>query len=178
MAKDALPDLLKLRIKLGAHEFEAEGAPELVAAHLQTWKALIATAPASAPRSGLPPPVPPASDTANLFAVDPQRNLVILQVYPVGTMPHTQAALLLLYAFQQAFGATDRGVEVTRLKAALTASGYSDARVDRTLAQHVSAGLVTKRGRRKGSSYQLTPNGCQRAETLVNALRNSHAGPK
>jgi hypothetical protein len=110
-----------------------------------------------------------------LFAVDPKRSMVTLRRYPGGTAPHADAALLLLYGFHQSLGEDGRAVGVTRLKAALSASGHSGARMDRTLERYRAARLVKKVGRRKGSTYELTPSGSQRAAALVQALGGSVA---
>jgi len=114
--------------------------------------------------------------TLDIFAIDTQRKLVRLRHYPDGKHPHADAALLLLYGFHCSFDGDGRAVPVTRLRAALTASGHTDARVDRTLEPYRAAGLVKKRGQRKGSTYQLTPGGRQRAAALANALAQSLSG--
>jgi len=62
---------------------------------------------------------------------------------------------VLLYGFHECLAPRGRTVRVTRLKAALAASGYPDGRVDRTLARHIASGLIGKRGRRIGTTYQL-----------------------
>lgn len=161
-------------MKLGAHEFEAEGAPELVAAHFRTWQDLIAAVPPARP-DGAPSALqssgtPRTSSPLDLFAVDLKRSMVTLRRHPGGAAPHADAALLLLYGFHQSLGEEGRAVAVTRLKAALNASGHPGVRINRTLERYRAARLIKKRGRRKGSTYELTPSGSQRAATLVKAL--------
>src|SRR5262249_20882920 len=131
-------------------------------AHFRTWQQLIGVAvtPANDPT---PPPTPSLRD---LFTLDARRQLVSLRELPGGALPYADAAVLLLHGFQQ-FVSSGRPVPVTRLKAALAASGYPDARIDRSLWRHVGAGLIVKRGRRIGSVYQLTATGSQRADALV-----------
>ena len=103
----------------------------------------------------------------HLCAVDRQRNLITLRVSPAGD---ADAALLLLYGFRQCGADDGQELLATRLQAALAASGYRRGRLDRTLARHRAARLVRQAGHRKGSTYELTPAGYQRAETLAQAL--------
>jgi hypothetical protein len=177
MPKDAGTELARLRVKIGAHEFEAEGPRQVVAAYFEAWKQLVAVhapsagpAAPSLPRADAVGGAPAAGDLAgrDLFAVDRQRNLITLRVSPAGD---ADAALLLLYGFRLC--GVDDGQELlaTRLQAALAASGHRRARLDRTLARHRAARLVKRTGRRKGSTYELTQAGYQRAETLARALQ-------
>ena len=172
MKKDPSSDLAKLRVKIGLHEFEAEGPHGVVAAHFKTWQQLIAPPPAAPPPatapSASPAPMPAALD---IFAADPARRLVTLRVYPTGKNQHADAAFLILYGYHECLPTDGQAVDVTRLKAALAASGYRNARIDRTLASHVSAGSVAKVGHRRGSTYQLTTAGYQRAAAMARALQ-------
>ena len=167
MKKDTSSDIARLRVKLGLHEFEAEGPQDVVAAHFKTWQQLMAPPPAAAP-SAAPAPAPVALD---IFAVDAPRKLLTLRVYPTGKNQHADAAFLILYGYHECFPRDGQAVDVARLKTALAASGYRNARVDRTLAPHVSAGSVVKVGQRRGSTYQLTTAGYQRAAAMARTLQ-------
>lgn len=176
MPKVAGTEVAKLRVKIGPHEFEAEGPHHVVATHFETWKQLIAARPLS--EGATAPPraaagTPAAGDLAgrDIFAADSARQLITLQVSPGGKTPYADAALLILYGYRQSFDQDGRGMLATRLKAAMAASGHGRARVDRTLARHLAARLVRRTGRRKGSTYELTPTGYQRAEGMARALR-------
>lgn len=171
---------LRLRVKLGTHEFEAVGSPEVVASHFRTWQGLVARLPRQADVARAADTAPAsrtghATEAPELFVVDPQRELVTLRHYPGGKDQHADAALLLLYGFHRFLDGDGRAVAVTRLKAALAASGYTDGRINRTLERYRAAGLVAKRGQRKGSRYQLTVNGNRRAAALVDALEAAAA---
>jgi hypothetical protein len=168
------PERIKLRMKLGEHEFDAEGAPELVAGHLRTWQSLVAArspAAAGSPAAGGPAAASTANGSSDVFAVDEQRKLVTLRVHPRSKTPRADAALLLLYALQRTWYARGGAVPATRVQAALSASGYARSRINRTLETYRRAGLVRQRGRRKASTYQLTATGIQRADALA-ATRN------
>ena len=179
MPRAAGAEVAKLRVKIGPHEFEAEGPRDVVAQHFEAWKQLVAARPFGEGTAG--PLVSRVDATAgksaaggmegfNLFAADAQRNLVTLRASVGGKAPHADAALLILYGYHRCFGADGQEVLATRLKQALAASGYRRKRLDRTLARHVAARLVKHTGRRKGSTYELTPTGHQRAEGLAQAL--------
>jgi hypothetical protein len=161
-------DRVRLHVKLGADEFEAEGPDEIVTGHFRVWQQL---------RAGAALPVGGANGArarSELFAVNAERHVVTLQQVD-GSLPHAEAALLLLYGFHRRLGSDGHAVLVTRLKAALAASGYPVARVDRMLAPHVDAGLVRKRGRRIGSTYELTDAGFQRADAWMEKLGASRS---
>jgi hypothetical protein len=179
-------DVTKLRMKIGPHEFEAEGPRESVAAHFEAWKQLIAGRPVTeitvepaAPRQQTAPPAGTAagqqtggaSTPRDIFAVDTARKRITLRVSPAGKAQDADAALLILYGYHLCFGDDGQAVLVTRLKEALAASGHPRSRIDRTLARHVTARLLRKTGHRKGSTYQLTKTGYQRAEEMARALR-------
>ncbi|HVO25502.1 MAG TPA: hypothetical protein VMW56_17925 [Candidatus Margulisiibacteriota bacterium] len=162
----------KLRLKVGPHEFEAEGPREVVAAHFAAWKQLIAAGPHDQPAAESPTSSPPAAgDVRDLFVTDKWRHLITLRVSPTGEAPLADAALLILYGYPQCLGLDGHEMPVTRLKEALAASGHRRLRIDRTLAAYVADRLLTKTGHRKGTAYALTPAGLERAEKLARALR-------
>jgi hypothetical protein len=176
-------DVVKLRVKIGVHEFEAEGPRDLVTAQFEAWKQLAGLAPASPDAAGIArqEATIAARDVRtadgreaalrNLFAVDAKQQLVTLRVRPTGQRRNADAALLLLYGYRSSFAA-DEGVDVpaARLKAALLASGHRPKRLDRAIAPHVAAGLVRKGGRHKHETYALTTPGCQHAAALARKL--------
>ena len=176
MPPDAPGERIRLRVKLGTDEFEAVGPAELVAQHFRTWRTLVAMPRGAGAAAGaLPSPSVASAVPADLFAVDPQRKLVTLRHSPRGTSAHADAALLLLYGFHRSLDGDGSAIPVTRLRAALTASGHTDSRIDRTLERYRIAGLVKKRGQRKGSSYQLTASGRAHAAGLVHELATTLA---
>jgi len=143
MAKTAEAEVTKLRVKIGPHEFEAEGPRDVVAKHFEAWKQLVATRPLGEGTAGLLLPrgdagTPAAGDMARLdiFAANTRRNLVTLRASLAGKASHADAALLILYGLRRYFGADGQEVLATRLKEALAASGYRCDRVDRALARH------------------------------------------
>lgn len=185
-------DPMKLRLKIGGHEFEAEGPSDLVGAHLETWKSLAGFGPppdpapaagktpsaepreAEPPKAAAPQPDTAARDAAirQLFAVDAEHNLISLRVSPNSLRRNSDVGLLLLYGFGTLLGEGVDGAEVApaRLDAAFTASGRRLKRVDRAIARHLATGLIRRGGPHKHPTYTLTVTGQQRAVALARQL--------
>jgi len=172
-------DNQKLRLKVGPHEFDAEGPPETVSAQFEAWKQLITAFPAG--RELTPPKPSKLSNmveevqtkdgrraTWDIFDVEDERKLVTLSVHPTGEKRDADAVLLWLFGFRQAFQLNE--VPVTRLIQALEISGLRPARIDRALGPHLREGLVLKGGHGKGGKYRLTNTGLARAEELARVL--------
>jgi hypothetical protein len=182
-------DIAKLRIKIGVHEFEAEGPSDQVSRQFEVWKALITSAfPAEqlSPKaiqntalmpgtaalgiSGGDPAVSSvdASALAPIFTQDEKRDLVILRVLPTGEDRHRAAVLLTLLGYLRLKRMDEVGV--TKLKASLQSSGSAPDRVDRAATPSVVDGLLMKSGSGKGGKYRLTNKGIVKTEELVNGL--------
>lgn len=176
----------KLKVRVGLNEFEAEGPADHVAAQYETWRQLIAAAPAAVIT---PPPVQPPVIPANvvtevktregfsapwdIFGVDDKRNLMTLKVHPpAGENRDADAILLVLYGYRKAGndGAGLSEVPVTWLKESLDVSGLRVVRIDRAIAGYLRAGYVLKSGRAKGGVYRLTNTGYAKAEELAQRL--------
>jgi hypothetical protein len=185
-------DTTKLRVKVGQHEFEAEGPVEQVTAQYTVWRELIAAQPKeSAPPVRVPlsssaaKPVIPADRVTevrtrngytgplDIFELDSGRDLMKLLVHPpAGDTRDADAILLVLYGYRKvgADGAGVARVPVTKLKQSLDISGLGIARVDRSAKSYVDSRYILKSGRSKGGVYELTVTGTTRAEELANRL--------
>jgi len=175
-------DAYKLRVKIGAAEFEAEGAEDTVKAQFEEFKSLLA-APTGPQAQTLVTPAP-AGNGANqrgatvtaeqtedvpqgferLFAVDDSygRKAVTLRLLPQGEDREWVALLLLLWGFKRKFG--EERIRVTVLKDVLERSGLTIDRVDRVADKPQRNGLLLKGGKAKGGTYALTNTGQARAE--------------
>lgn len=174
----------RLRMKIGPHEFEAEGTVEEVNRQFNLWKELIA-GPQTAPNVAQPVPAVaapttttdtlPASgqpDTApffpEIFSADARKGIVSLRIHPPGDSRDADAGLLLVYAFRRLLNVEQ--VLAGRLKDALELSGIRVDRIDRTIGAYHQAGLLMKSGFGKGGKYSLSLTGMQRAEHLAHEL--------
>lgn len=167
----------RLKIKIGQHEFEAEGPPEAVNAQFEAWKDLISALPSTGQfdQSGGGPAAPPNPESAKppvelpgIFEHDRKKNLISLRVHPRGDHRFADALLLIMYAYKLL---DQDEVMVGRLKEAMALTGLRLERVDRTMEPHLRANLVLKGGTGKGGKYRLTNMGIQRAEVLVRELQ-------
>ncbi len=166
----------KLRVRIGEHEFEAEGPPELVQGQFDAWRELISRlqiggrGPTGEPGADEEPSKDlPIKDTSlsRVFQRG-EGKIITLRVLPTGDRREADAILLLLYGFHQLLQQDD--VLVGRIKNALGQSGLQPDRIDRGIAPYVAAGLVRKGGRGPGGRYRLSNTGVHHAEGLVRDL--------
>src|SRR5690349_8042199 len=119
-------DTLKLRLKVGIHEFDAEGPAEEVNARFESWKEMIDGLPAPSrqprtmgvsdalfgrssfgpleqpPPAGSPIEEPPKVQNpyaVRVFSVDERRDLLTLRVQPAGETRESDSVLLLIYGY-------------------------------------------------------------------------------
>ena len=176
---------VKVRMKIGAHEFEAEGPADVVIAQLDIWIRAAGLAPPMPTEVAATPPPPAETETRaapggtgtsdpalrTLFRVDADRHFITLRARLNGRRRNADAALVLLYGFDTCFGVGDGAdIPAARLRDALAASGHAIRRVDRAVAPYVSAGYVRKAGRHKHETYALTASGARHAGTLIRRL--------
>jgi hypothetical protein len=169
----------KLRVKIGLHEFEAEGPVSDVKAQFKAWKELIGSGSAGVPSTidtnkKLSPYVTEVRTREgyaapwDIFNLDDKRKMVTLRVHPTGENRDADAALLILYGYKQSLQQDE--VPVTRLKESMEVSGLRPERIDRTLGVHIRSGLIMKAGRAKGGKYRLTNTGFTSADAMARSL--------
>ncbi len=161
----------KLKVKVGDHEFEADGPAETVKEQFEAFKDLIASLPKnkiettviSAPIQ--PPVIPPAipaiaTNVDRIFRAEGR--VVSLTVPPTS---ETDAVLLVLYG-QRHYRKNDNptGGEIID---GMEQSGYRTPRIDRILAGLSEEGAVIITGAHRGKRYRLTNQGHTRAEGVV-----------
>jgi hypothetical protein len=163
-----------LRVKVGSHEFEAEGSEESVKAQFEAWKELVAASPASSD------PADPEQqqdqeqtsgdqrELGRVFSIDSRRKLVSLRILPRGERRDADALLLLLYGYERGLGQEE--VLAGRLKQSLAVSGRRIDRIDRAIAPHDRANHVLKGGTGKGGKYSLSNTGREIAVQLMRGL--------
>jgi hypothetical protein len=176
-------DSQKLRIKVGEHEFEAEGSPDKVSEQFEAWKELVASYPKATNGTQKPPGGSSGKLLKNvteirttdgfsapwdIFSVDEKRKLVTLTIQPSGEGRDAMALLLLLFGYRKTF--EQQEVLATRLIESMQVSGLIPGRIDRTLAPFVEAGFVLNSGRGKGSKYRLTNTGFAHADETAREL--------
>lgn len=169
----------KLRVKIGVHEFEAEGPEDIVRQQFDEFKSLVESVRASKPQlGGAAPSETPAARAApglevqteqisRLFHHDEKRNLVTLTALPPGDNRDANAVLLALLGYRLLRG--EDVVPISRLMTSLKKSGCDLVRIDRAASDYIPA-LIMKGGRARGGKYQLTNQGYAEARRLMEEL--------
>jgi hypothetical protein len=174
-------DTYKLHLKIGPHEFSAEGPSEIVKQDFENWKSLIqqdvATQPALASPSGqngkpsdnLNPPT--KIQTEKVYVLDEKRDMISLRILPRSDDRYADALLLILLGYKT-IKAVDE-LMVTQLKPSMRQSGCLVERIDQVAAKYVRQGFLNKGGMGKGGRYSLTNSGVEKATALLNSLTSS-----
>ena len=160
----------KLKIKIGEHEFEAEGPVDAVKAQFDAFKELISTLPdrklenvnSSAQTDISPSPLPKSAplNVDKIFRAD--KRVISLTVHPDS---ETDAVLLILYG--QKHYRNNENPTGSEIMDGMEQSGYRMTRIDRVLASLSSEGAVIITGAHRGKRYRLTNQGVSRVEGVV-----------
>jgi hypothetical protein len=167
----------RLKIKIGDHEFEANGPVEAVKEQFEAFKELV---------SGLPVHKPETTESAKadvslgaqadltastsvtmssklLDRIFREKGRVIsLTAAPVS---ETDAVLLILYG--QGFYRNNENVTGSEILDGMGESGYRKPRIDRILKGLADEGDVIITGAHRGKRYRLTNKGNARAEKIA-----------
>jgi hypothetical protein len=179
----AMTETIKLRQRVGPHEFEAEGPRDYVDAKLARWEELIRGGSVSIdpakPPAGNGLNIPPAqlanpdgggvhSDLAPVFDTSDTR-IITLRACPTGDQTESDAILLLAYGYRRL--QSHESTLSTQLAESLRLSGVPIYRMDRATQPLVDGGfLLNAGGRAKAKRYRLTATGVTRAENVAKNL--------
>lgn len=165
-------DTHKLKVKVGSHEFEAEGTQEAVEKQFDAFKDLVKMTGAGPAKKPDPATRTPDGhnkitdvDLKTIIKVDDDK--ASLTAHPAGQDPEGDAVLLLLLAHKTLL-ATEQ-VSGILLLAAMKESGFQIERVARIVAA-LPAGEVIRTGAKKGVKYRLTNSGVAHARQVANTL--------
>jgi hypothetical protein len=181
-----MDDTYRLKIKIGPHEFEAEGPVQVVQDQFAAFKELVYSPAASVPLViASTPPLPPIPDAANGGApkqeIKPEQqpeidsrldkimrldDRVISLTVPADSAE--QAILLLLYG-QKILRKND-SVTGSEVMDGITATGgLQISRADRVLDKLGESGDVIVIGERRSRRYRLTNTGLAKARQVAGA---------
>jgi hypothetical protein len=149
---------VRLRIKTGEHEFEAEGPLEAIQSHVTTFLRIIG-------REEKPTEKPALSQAINRPALPDLQQFLQIENNIV-SMSTTSGALdqdilVLLLGQQQLRGNT--AVAGTEIMAGLRGSGYTISRDDHILKRFAATGDIVATGKRRRRRYRLTTDGVAKA---------------
>ena len=169
----------KLRILFEGQEFEAEGPAEFIGLTLENFKSLLKghhkrTSPVliSKPEGvhfdrGL------STETKTLFLVDPKGESVTLRLLPKlqeNQVKQVGLLMLLLLLANREF-LNRQEVTVLQLASSLRASGLATlTRLSNSFLFLQDEGLALKKGFGKGTTYQMTNQGIQKAQELSSSI--------
>jgi hypothetical protein len=159
---------VRLRIKTGEHEFEAEGPLEAIQSHVTTFLRIIGheenptEEPALSP-AGNRPSLP---DLKQFLRVED--NIVSVSITS-GALDRD--ILVLLLGQQQLRG--NVAVAGTEIMAGLRGSGYTISRADHILKRFASTGDIVATGKRRRRRYRLTTDGVGKAIKIAWTLAPS-----
>lgn len=164
-------DTAKIRMKIGDHEFEAEGSSEIVQAQFQTFRELLSTIGNSAPAVEIakpadPPPIQPNTAHVQLERImRSQGRIVSLTAMPGST---DDAALLIVLGNRDL--RNNETVTGGEIGDGLAQSGRPVPRVDRIMEKLIAENYILKSGYRRATRYRLSNIGQQKALTIAREL--------
>jgi hypothetical protein len=161
----------KLRIKIGEHEFEAEGPPEIVQAQLAAFKELMASpgVHASVPEAVADPKL--ANRTAGNSPLALEK-IIRIEGRVASLTAHANSledALLLLLLGQKTFRSNE-SVTGAELVDGLRRSGQSTDHMGRTLDKLRAEGNIIVTGAHRGKRYRMTNQGVTKAQEVARSV--------
>jgi len=156
----------RLRIKIGQHEFEAEGDARIVHQQFEVFKELIFSIGTNSQAQQENPPLTPETPDidAALAKIMKVENRVVSLTVRANT---AEGAVLLLLYGQKVLRKNDL-VTGAEIMGGLKATGDMNiSRIDRLLRQLADEGDVIVIGKRRGKRYRLTNSGINNARQLA-----------
>jgi hypothetical protein len=167
-------DGYRLKIKIGDHEFEAEGPADVVQSQFNAFKDLIASIPQ---KSAVQNPIA-NTQTTNDNVTSANESALALdkvtrvedRVISLTARPETiEDALMLILLGQRTFRGND-SVTGSEIIEGMRQSGITVGRVDWRLEKLATEGLIIKIGMGRASRYRLTNQGMSKAQGLAKNL--------
>jgi hypothetical protein len=152
---------LRVRIKVGENEFEANGPHEIVQAEIAGFKKLIGYKEEPAPATNSP-----ESEKADIEKITRINARVVSLKIAARSPVHAVLALLL----GQQLLRNNTKVMGSEIMDGLRQSGYDLSRADYILRDHIASANIAAVGRRRGRRYKLTPRGIEKAQEVARVL--------
>jgi hypothetical protein len=170
----------RLKIKVGQHEFEAEGKPEDVREQFQAFKEMVSATPATP--LAVPQTMPDSSQVRSESAPqrtdtpfgDPEVAKIMRldgRIVSLTVRPKTveEAVLLLMYG-QRLMRQTEYVTGAEIVDGLKTTGGMDQVRSDRLLNKISKDGDLIVTGENRGKRYRMTNAGVAKARQLANEL--------
>jgi len=158
----------RLRVRIGEHEFEADGPVDAVKAQFEAFKELIADLGSRKTTTTTDTPAQSLTSQYASAALNPDRIFRVEGRVISATVPpnsETDAVLLILYG--QKHYRNNENPTGSEIMDGMVQSGYRTTRIDRILSSLFDEGSVIITGAHRGKRYRLTNQGFTRAEGIV-----------
>ena len=170
-------DNYKLKIRIGEHEFEAEGPTTVVQSQFQIFKEMVERAPTTPPirqqpvREGMSETPLALKDAAATDSALSRIMKVENRVVSLTARPKTvdDAALLMLYG-QKTLRDNDAVTGSEMIEGLAATGGMNFGRVDRLMEKAATNGDAIVIGERRAKKYRLTNTGLVKARGLAAEL--------
>lgn len=170
----------RLKIKVGPHEFEAEGSPEDVREQFQAFKEMIAIVPLSSPPN---PQIPLTQDQSREDSTPekadvPSGELSLSKIMKVEgrtvsltVRPKTLVdGILLILLGQKSLRQNDSVTGAEVLDGLKTTGGLAFGRIDRVMENIGKDGDIIVTGENRGKRYRMTNAGVAKARRIASEL--------
>jgi hypothetical protein len=175
-----MDDYYRLKIKIGPHEFEAEGPSDVVREQFQAFKEMVSMTPLSHapitqppqvdPQVTLPPPLPPQDGAINAESlgniIKKDGRIVSLTVKPKAV----EDAIMVILLAQKVCLQTDWVTGAQIMDGLVTTGGYAVGRIDRFMEKLAEAGDAIVTGEHRGKRYRMTNTGLTRSQKIATDL--------
>ncbi len=176
-------NVIKIRVKAGEWEFEAEGEVKTVIQQFEKFQDLANEwfkafpgkerfqehPQTSQVLQSTPKHTVPLPSLDGILETDPHSSILLCRIPLPGKESEAKLVLLLLLGYLEIRGVTE--VSVLALKQAIKQSIHPVLRLDRVLHNYIRDRFVTKIGRGKGGRYRLTPLGVKKAISIAEELK-------
>jgi hypothetical protein len=164
----------KLKIKIGTHEFEAEGPADVVQAQFEAFKDLVSTQKFNNAASSQ---LETTQNAADRVVSALEQSLVLDKITRIderivsltARAETIEDAVLVVLLGQRMLRSND-SVTGSEVIDGLRQSGLAVNRVDWRLEKLASQGLIIKIGSNRASRYRLTNQGMNKAQAVARAL--------
>lgn len=158
-------DSYRIKVKIGEHEFEAEGSPELVKSQFEDFKQIIGNAPRQTAAGGAKQQKPPGEPATNGGELQLEKiSKVEGRVVSLTIKPEAESVAAMLIMLGQRTYRANETVTASEIKDGLEQSGYHPNRIDRLMQPLADEGSVVRIGERKGARYRFTNQGLAKAQ--------------
>jgi hypothetical protein len=164
----------KIRLKVGSHEFEAEGPPEVVQAQFEAFRELISkqTEKQEEKPSAIPQELKQDEEVTNRLPHLPLERIVRAtgRIVSLTALPASteDAALLIMLGHKDL--RNHENVTGQEIGDGLAQSGRPVSRTDRIMEKPIASACVLKSGLKRSTRYRLSNVGHQKALLLARDL--------